>query len=50
MPQKNGYDFELIDEELVKIAVLDQQKRYYHSIPELLNQYVQMVLPVDEQK
>lgn len=44
------FDFELTDEEMEKIAALDQQKRYYHSTPELLEQYVQMVPPVDEQK
>ena len=44
------FDFELTDEEMKKIAALDQQKRYYHSTPELLEQYVQMVPPVDEQK
>ena len=44
------FDFELTDEEMAKIAALDQQKRYYHSTPELLEQYVQMVPPVDEQK
>lgn len=44
------FDFELTDEEMDRIAVLDQQKRYYHSTPELLEQYVQMVPPVDEQK
>ena len=44
------FDFELTDEEMAKIAALDQQKRYYHSTPELLEQYVQMVPPVDTQK
>lgn len=44
------FDFALTDEEMAKIAALDQQKRYYHSTPELLEQYVQMVPPVDEQK
>ena len=44
------FDFELTDEEMAKIAELDQQKRYYHSTPELLEQYVAMVPPVDEQK
>ena len=44
------FDFELTDEEMSKIAALDQQKRYYHSTPELLKQYVTMVPPVDEQK
>lgn len=44
------FDFILTDEEMAKIAALDQQKRYYHSTPELLEQYVAMVPPVDEQK
>ncbi len=44
------FDFTLTDEEMAKIAALDQQKRYYHSTPELLEKYVQMVPPVDEQK
>ena len=44
------FDFALTDEEMAKIAALDQQKRYYHSTPELLEKYVQMVPPVDEQK
>lgn len=44
------FDFELTDEEMAKIAALDQQKRYYHSTPEMLEQYVQMVPPVDAQK
>lgn len=44
------FDFELTDEEMAKIAALDQQKRYYHSTPELLEKYVQMVPPVDTQK
>lgn len=44
------FDFELTDEEMGKIAALDKQKRYYHSTPELLEKYVAMVPPVDEQK
>ncbi len=44
------FDFALTDEEMEKITALDQQKRYYHSTPELLEQYVGMVPPVDEQK
>ena len=44
------FDFELTEEEMKKIGALDKQKRYYHSTPELLEQYVQMVPPVDEQK
>ena len=44
------FDFELTAEEMSKIAALDRQKRYYHSTPELLEQYASMVPPVDEQK
>ena len=33
-----------------EIAALDKQKRYYTSTPELLESYVKMVPPVDEQK
>lgn len=44
------FDFELTDEEMAKISALDQQKRYYHSTPELLEKYASMVPPVDEQK
>jgi len=32
------------------IAVLDKGVRYYTSTPELLNRYVNIVPPVDEQK
>ncbi len=44
------FDFALTDEEMAKIAAMDQQKRYYHSTPEILKQYAEMVPPVDEQK
>ena len=46
----NLFDFSLSDEEMAKIAAMDQQKRYYTSTPEMLDRYVQMVPPVDEQK
>ena len=46
----NLFDFALTDDEMAKIAALDQQKRYYTSTPELLKQYAEMVPPVDEQK
>lgn len=46
----NLFDFALTDDEMAKIAALDQQKRYYTSTPELLKQYAKMVPPVDEQK
>ena len=44
------FDFALTDEEMKKIAAMDQQKRYYHSTPEMLKKYAEMVPPVDEQK
>lgn len=44
------FDFELTGEEMDKIAAMDKQKRYYTSTPELLDSYVKMVPPVDEQK
>lgn len=44
------FDFSLSDEEMTKIAAMDQKKRYYTSTPEMLDRYVQMVPPVDEQK
>ena len=44
------FDFSLSDEEMAKIAAMDQKKRYYTSTPGMLDRYVQMVPPVDEQK
>lgn len=44
------FDFSLSDEEMAKIAAMDQKKRYYTSTPEMLDRYVQMVPLVDEQK
>ena len=44
------FDFALTDAEMAQIAAMDKQKRYYHSTPELLAKYVEMVPPVDEQK
>ena len=44
------FDFALPDEEMAQIAAMDQQKRYYHSTPEMLKAYAEMVPPVDEQK
>lgn len=44
------FDFSLSDGEMAEIDAMDQQKRYYISTPELLKQYAEMVLPVDEQK
>lgn len=44
------FDFRLTEEEMAQIAAMDQKKRYYTSTPEMLDRYVQMVPPVDEQK
>ncbi len=44
------FDFALTDDEMARIAVLNQDKHYYTSTPELLKKYAQMVPPVDEQK
>ena len=44
------FDFSLTEEEMAKIAAMDQQKRYYHSTPEMLKRYTEMVPDVDGQK
>ena len=44
------FDFSLSDAEMAEITALNQNKRYYTSTPELLERYVTMVPPVDEQK
>ncbi len=44
------FDFALTDEEMKKIAAMNQNKRYYTRTPELLKKYAAMVPPVDEQK
>ena len=44
------FDFELTREEMVEIAALNKDKRYYTSTPEMLKRYAEMVPPVDEQK
>mgnify|MGYP002710002944 CR=1 FL=1 len=44
------FDFSLTEEEMQKIAALDQNKRYYTSTPEMLKAYVEMVPDVDGQK
>ncbi len=48
----NGFlfDFSLTDEEMAQIAAMDKNKRYYTSTPEMLEGYVKMIPPVDEQK
>lgn len=44
------FDFSLTEEEMEQIAAVNQDKRYYHSTPEMLEGYARMVPPVDEQK
>ena len=44
------FDFELTDEEMAEIKKLDKNERYYHSTPQMMEQYANMVPPVDEQK
>lgn len=44
------FDFALTDDELARIAAIDQQKRYYHSTPAMLKKYVSIVPDVDGQK
>ena len=41
---------DIIIAEMEKIAAMDQQKRYYHSTPEMLKRYAEMVPDVDGQK
>ena len=43
-------DFSLTDEEMSRIAAMDQRKRYYTSTPELLRHYAEIVPDVDGQK
>ena len=44
------FDFALTGEEMAQIAAMDQQKRYYHSTPEMLRKYAEIVPDVDGQK
>lgn len=44
------FDFSLTEEEMEKIAALDKNTRYYHSTPEMLRKYAEMVPDVDGQK
>ena len=44
------FDFALTGKEMAKIAAMDQQKRYYHSTPEMLKKYAEIVPDVDGQK
>ena len=41
------FDFSLTNEEMAKIAAMDRQKRDYHSTPEMLKKYAEMVPDVD---
>ena len=45
----NLFDFTLTDEEMERIAAMDQQKRYYHSTREMLKKYAEIVPDVDGQ-
>lgn len=44
------FDFSLTDEEMSRIAAMDQRKRYYTSTPEMLRRYAEIVPDVDGQK
>jgi len=44
------FDFSLSDAEIAEIASLNKNKRYYNSTPQMLESYVAMVPPVDDQK
>lgn len=44
------FDFSLTDEEMSRIAAMEQRKRYYTSTPELLRRYAEIVPDVDGQK
>lgn len=38
------FDFALTEEEMVQIAAVNKDKRYYHSTPEMLEGYARMAL------
>lgn len=44
------FDFSLTENEMKMIGQLDKQKRYYHSTPEMLKRYAELVPDVDGQK
>lgn len=44
------FDFKLTDEEMKQISEIDKDKRYYYATQEVLDNYVKMVPPVDEQE
>ena len=44
------YDFALTEEEMAEINAMDKKQRYYHSTPEMLKKYAEIVPDVDGQK
>ncbi len=44
------FDFALTDGEMAEISTMDKKQRYYHSTPEMLKKYAEMVPDVDGQK
>ena len=44
------FDFALTDQEMAEINAMDKKQRYYHSTPEMLKKYAEMVPDVDGQK
>ena len=46
----NLFDFELASNEMAEISELNKDTRYYHSTKEMLDAYVKMIPPIDEQK
>lgn len=44
------FDFALTDEEMAQVAAVDKNKRYYTSMPQMLEGYVKIVPDVDGQK
>ena len=44
------FDFALTDQEMAKINAMDKKQRYYHSTPEMLKKYAEIVPDVDGQK
>lgn len=44
------FDFALTEEEMAEINAMDKKQRYYHSTPEMLEKYAEIVPDVDGQK
>ena len=44
------FDFALTDQEMAEINSMDKKQRYYHSTPEMLKKYAEIVPDVDGQK